>query len=92
MEPTSTSFPYKLLDGYREFKANRFVDQKGKYEALAEEGQKPETLMIACCDSRAAPEIIFNSSVSMAFNRINLYYCILFILAPHEASLFSSFS
>ncbi|MGB0844228.1 MAG: carbonic anhydrase [Alphaproteobacteria bacterium] len=67
MEPSSTSFPEKLLDGYKEFKANRFVDQKERYEALAEEGQKPETLMIACCDSRAAPEIVFNSSPGELF-------------------------
>ena len=28
---------------------------------LAREGQKPEVMMIACCDSRSAPETIFNS-------------------------------
>jgi len=53
-------FPENLLQGYREFVRNRYSPERGRYVALATEGQKPETLMIACCDSRAAPETIFN--------------------------------
>lgn len=56
-----SNFPEKLLSGYRAFKTNRFVDERDRYRALAEKGQVPETMMIACCDSRAAPETIFNT-------------------------------
>ncbi len=54
-------FPTALIDGYRAFKASRFAHESERYRKLAEHGQTPETLIIACCDSRAAPEIIFNA-------------------------------
>ncbi|MFN3506883.1 MAG: carbonic anhydrase [Allorhizobium sp.] len=56
-----TSFPPALLNGYRNFMGGRYQDQRDRYRVLAEQGQKPNTLVIACCDSRAAPEVIFDS-------------------------------
>ncbi|MGR6432747.1 carbonic anhydrase [Rhizobium sp. PAMB 3182] len=53
-------FPKRLLDGYNDFMGGRYHDERDRYKALAEQGQKPQTLVIACCDSRAAPETIFN--------------------------------
>ena len=38
----------------------RYVAERERYRTLAREGQTPETLVIACCDSRAAPETIFD--------------------------------
>jgi carbonic anhydrase len=55
------AFPPTLLEGYREFRMQKFAYESERYRKLAEQGQKPQTLVIACCDSRAAPEIIFNS-------------------------------
>jgi carbonic anhydrase len=55
------NFPPALLKGYVEYKKGKFADESERYQKLAEDGQSPETLIIACCDSRAAPEIIFNS-------------------------------
>lgn len=52
-------FPQVLLQGYRDFLAD-FAAKPQFYRRLAEEGQKPEIMIIGCCDSRAAPEIIFN--------------------------------
>lgn len=52
--------PERLLDGYRSFMANRYAGEAGRYKTLAETGQKPKTMVIACCDSRAAPETIFD--------------------------------
>lgn len=52
--------PERLLDGYRSFMANRYTAEEGRYRTLADNGQKPKTLVIACCDSRAAPETIFD--------------------------------
>jgi len=54
-------FPHALLDGYRAFRQQKYALESQRYQKLAELGQTPETLVIACCDSRAAPEIIFNS-------------------------------
>ena len=62
-----SDFPAKLLDGYYRFRNGNFKQEKQRYETLAEKGQKPETLMIACCDSRAAPETIFSASPGEIF-------------------------
>ena len=53
-------FPQFLLDGYAQFMAGRYATERDRYRSLAADGQKPTTLMIACCDSRAAPETIFD--------------------------------
>jgi carbonic anhydrase len=55
------SFPSRLLDGYRTFVASRLPQERGRYQALAETGQSPETMVICCCDSRVSPEVIFDS-------------------------------
>ncbi len=52
------SLPQRLLDGYSNFMAGRYDSER--YRALARDGQTPQTMVIACCDSRAAPETIFD--------------------------------
>lgn len=52
--------PTRLLDGYRAFMDGRYASERDRYRALAKDGQTPETMVIACCDSRAAPETIFD--------------------------------
>jgi carbonic anhydrase len=59
--------PDTLLTGYRDFMNGRYATESERYRTLAKEGQKPETLVIACCDSRAAPETIFNASPGELF-------------------------
>ncbi len=56
-----TAFPPALLQGYRAFRQGKFAQESERYRTLAEQGQKPEVLVIACCDSRAAPETIFDA-------------------------------
>ncbi len=56
-----TKLPTALIEGYVAFKQGRFVRERARYHELAESGQTPEIMIIACCDSRAAPEIIFNA-------------------------------
>ncbi|TPQ52305.1 carbonate dehydratase [Prosthecomicrobium hirschii] len=53
--------PTRLLHGYRNFRSGRYTVEHERYRHLAEAGQKPETMIIACCDSRAAPELIFDA-------------------------------
>jgi carbonic anhydrase len=62
-----TGFPNGLLQGYKHFKGGGFAEQRERYRVLSEQGQTPETMVIACCDSRAAPEIIFNTSPGEIF-------------------------
>jgi len=50
-----------LLAGYASFRQDDFTSQQARYQDLADKGQEPETMIIACCDSRAAPETIFNA-------------------------------
>jgi carbonic anhydrase len=49
-----------LLDGWSRFKAGRFQDQRSLFERLRREGQRPLTAMVACCDSRVDPAIVFD--------------------------------
>ncbi|MCT8989111.1 carbonic anhydrase [Chelativorans sp. SCAU2101] len=60
-------FPPRLLAGYRNFMAGRYAAESARYRSLAREGQSPETMVIACCDSRAAPETIFDAGPGELF-------------------------
>ena len=60
-------FPAFLLDGYKSFMSDRYDPQQGRYRELADNGQSPTTMIIACCDSRAAPETIFNAGPGELF-------------------------
>ncbi|MGB3502846.1 MAG: carbonic anhydrase [Mesorhizobium sp.] len=59
--------PKAMLDGYRSFMGARFDQERSKYRSLARDGQSPETMVIACCDSRSAPEVIFNAAPGELF-------------------------
>jgi carbonic anhydrase len=54
-------FPSTLLNGYRNFMTGRYAGERERYRSLAEHGQNPTTLVVACCDSRSAPETIFDA-------------------------------
>jgi carbonic anhydrase len=55
-----STFPTRLLEGYQTFMGGRYTAERQRYRELAETGQEPHTLVIACCDSRAAPETVFD--------------------------------
>lgn len=50
----------RLRNGYREFRNGDFVKEHELWSELAE-GQRPDTLVIACADSRSDPAMIFNA-------------------------------
>ena len=45
----------------------RYADARDRYRQLAENGQSPHTLVVACSDSRAAPELIFDAGPGELF-------------------------
>jgi carbonic anhydrase len=47
--------------------SDRYLREKHRYRELADSGQSPTTMIIACCDSRAAPETIFNAGPGELF-------------------------
>ena len=68
----TTSFPQHLIDGYRAFLGGRLRSEQDRYRELAEAGQSPEVMVISCCDSRCAPETIFNARPGELFVARNI--------------------
>jgi carbonic anhydrase len=54
-------FPQRLVEGYASFRAGRLPLEQARFSELADAGQKPETMVIGCCDSRVSPEVIFDA-------------------------------
>jgi carbonic anhydrase len=50
-----------LIEGYRKFRAEVWPAERARYEALAHWGQSPETMVIACSDSRVDPQTVFSA-------------------------------
>src|SRR6201996_2052631 len=53
--------PEQLIQGYRSFRSGRLPREQDRFRELAESGQKPEIMVIGCCDSRVSPEVIFDA-------------------------------
>ena len=60
-------FPTRLIEGYRTFLAARLPTEQSRYRELADQGQKPETMVIGCCDSRVSPEVVFDAAPGELF-------------------------
>ena len=57
----------ELIEGYRAFRSGRWPAERQRYLDLAKHGQKPQTLVITCSDSRSDPATIFNASPGSMF-------------------------
>jgi len=60
-------FPQRLIDGYSAFASGRLPSEQHRYRELAERGQRPEIMVIGCCDSRVSPEVIFDAGPGELF-------------------------
>ncbi|ARP90845.1 carbonate dehydratase [Bordetella genomosp. 9] len=60
-------FPGRLTAGYQAFLTSRFPSERARFRQLAEVGQSPEIMVIGCCDSRVAPELIFDAGPGEIF-------------------------
>ncbi|MBM3596164.1 MAG: carbonic anhydrase [Alphaproteobacteria bacterium] len=49
-----------LIQGYRRFRSGAYIQQKERFDRLAEEGQSPKLMVIACSDSRVDPSQVFD--------------------------------
>lgn len=59
--------PGDLLEGYRRFRSGRYASEHERYRELGEGAQSPRTMIVACSDSRAAPETIFDAGPGELF-------------------------
>ncbi len=57
----------ELLSGYKDFRGGRYAEDAALYRRLSERGQKPHTLVVACCDSRVDPATIFSAGPGQMF-------------------------
>ena len=51
-----------LLAGYQRFRANGWPEKRREFELLAEHGQSPRAMVVACIDSRVDPAMIFDAA------------------------------
>jgi len=61
------ALPPDLDAGYRRFRSTRFALERQRYRELGEGGQRPATIVIACSDSRSAPETVFDAGPGELF-------------------------
>jgi carbonic anhydrase len=59
--PDDTLLPRSLLAGYARFRSARFAADRERYRSLGEQGQHPTVMVVACSDSRSAPEAVFDA-------------------------------
>ncbi len=50
------ALPQKLIEGFRRFRPQH----DALYQQLVEQGQAPKVLVVACCDSRVDPALVFD--------------------------------
>ena len=56
-----------LLAGYRRFRDTAWPEHRRLFERLAEDGQTPSTMIVACSDSRVDPQMIFGAGPGELF-------------------------
>ncbi len=52
----------RLLAGYHRFRTQGWPEKRKQFETLAEHGQSPRALVLACIDSRVDPGMIFDAA------------------------------
>lgn len=57
----------RLIEGHRRFRVQTWPNERARYEDLARKGQSPETLVVACSDSRVDPQTVFGAGPGELF-------------------------
>jgi carbonic anhydrase len=50
----------QLIDGFKRFREQHFERNDTLYQQLVNQGQTPKILVVACCDSRVDPALVFD--------------------------------
>jgi carbonic anhydrase len=61
-----------LLEGYHRFRDTAWREYQRQFETLADNGQRPRALVIACADSRVDPSMIFDAGPGDIFTVRNV--------------------
>ncbi len=56
-----------MIEGYRRFLGNGWPARRALFQDLAEHGQNPDAMVIACADSRVDPGMIFDAGPGEIF-------------------------
>lgn len=72
--------PSYFLQRYQGWKATTYAENRAWYQRLAEEGQRPKAMIIACCDSRVNVTSIFGADQGEYFIHRNIAN----LVPPHE--------
>ncbi len=62
----------KLIAGYKRFRAHGWPERRKVFEDLAESGQRPLAMVVACVDSRVDPAMIFDAGPGEIFTIRNV--------------------
>jgi carbonic anhydrase len=62
-----TRLPKSLIDGHWRFRRDVHAADRGRYRQLAELGQSPNAMVIACCDARVDVSAIFDAEPGALF-------------------------
>ncbi|ARC36389.1 carbonic anhydrase [Paracoccus yeei] len=64
--------PHYLVQRYQGWRATAFNENRAWYRRLAEDGQRPRAMVIACCDSRVHVTAIFGADSGEFFVHRNI--------------------
>lgn len=64
--------PSYLVSRYHGWKATTYTENRSWYRRLADEGQRPRAMIIACCDSRVHVTSIFGADSGEFFSHRNI--------------------
>lgn len=64
---TDSPLPPDVSAGFARFRGNRYALERDRYQRMADEGQRPRTMVVACSDARSGPEIVFDAAPGELF-------------------------
>ena len=68
----ATPLPEFFVARYRAWRAGPFLEQRDRFAELAEQGQNPMAMIIACCDSRVKVSEVFGAEAGDFFIHRNI--------------------